>query len=189
MHCLAHSAIFLVGCFEGGRVCRQKDVQWRPTRENFTVFEEANVSDPELPGSGGGLPDSVDAHAAWFGALAHPQQVEEGNADKICCGLEDGIFGGSIVLLDVMDERDWHCQLRDGGRIFASEAFYFLTERGNAFALTLEAGTSFSSQFDGRGDGCKGLTNGLNSDFMFVTVSACPDPCSKTGEEDGLGEG
>ena len=92
-------------------------------------------------------------------------------------------------MLDVMDERDWHCELRDGGRIFASEAFYFLTERGNAFALTLEAGTLFSSQFDGRGDGCKGLTNGLNSDFMFVTVSACPDPCSKTGEEDGLDEG
>ena len=44
----------------------------------------------------------------------------------------------------------------------------------------------FSSQFQGRGDGCERFTNGLNFDFKAMAESTCPDPCSKTGEEDGL---
>ncbi len=88
----------------------------------------------------------------------------------------------------MFDEGSWDCKLWDGWWVVTSEALQLLFDWSNVCALTLEGGTTFSTQFDGRGDCCQRCTNGLNSDFIFVTVSACPDPCSIAGEDDGLVE-
>ena len=75
----------------------------------------------------------------------------------------------------------WDCRC-----IFPSESLQASLERGNEFSLRFVGGTGFSSQFQGRGDGRKSFTDGLNFDFRSVAESTCPDPCSETGEEDGL---
>ena len=64
-----------------------------------------------------------------------------------------------------------------------------LSERSNVFALTLEDGTGFSTQLEGRGDGCQRLVYGLNLDLISESVSARPDPLSEAREDDGLVEG
>ena len=73
------------------------------------------------------------------------------------------------------------------------EAFQLLLQGSNVFSLTLQDGTTygttFSTQFKGRGDGCQGLVNGLNFDLISKSVSAPPDPLSETGKDDGLGKG
>ena len=69
--------------------------------------------------------------------------------------------------------------------IVPAEPFQASLERGNEFSLRFVGGTVFSSQFQGRGDGRKRFTDGLNFDRKAVAESTCPDPC-RTGEEDGL---
>ena len=41
----------------------------------------------------------------------------------------------------------------------------------NVVSLTLEGGTLLATQFQGRGDGCECLIDGLNLDFISLAVS------------------
>ena len=59
----------------------------------------------------------------------------------------------------------------------------------NVGSLTLERGTLLATQFQGRGDGCDGLIDGLNFDCISSAVSTRPDPLSEASEDDGLVEG
>ena len=74
----------------------------------------------------------------------------------------------------------------DGWVVVATESFQAALERGKEFSWRFVGGTLFPTQFEGRDDGCQGVINGLNFDFMSVTESTRPDPCSITGEDDGL---
>jgi hypothetical protein len=49
--------------------------------------------------------------------------------------------------------------------------------------------TLLSSQFDGLGYGCERISDGRNFDFMSSTVETCPDPCSKSCDDDALFNG
>ncbi len=51
---------------------------------------------------------------------------------------------------------------------------------GIGFFVIFVDGAGFSSQLDGLGDGCKGVCDCWNLDLSSSTVSAQPDPCSKT---------
>ena len=42
----------------------------------------------------------------------------------------------------------------------------------------------FSSQFNGIGDGCQCLSNRLNLDSAAFAIVTCPDPCSKSCDND-----
>ena len=56
----------------------------------------------------------------------------------------------------MLDKGDGDDELRDGGWVLAPESLQLLTERSNVASLTLEGGTTFASQLNGRRDGCEG---------------------------------
>ena len=153
------------------------------------VFEETDVANTELFCSCGTFDLSIYCDGAWLGVFADSEKVVEGDDDEVGGGCDNGIGRVGVCVVDMSDEGCWDCKLWDGRWVISPEAFELLLDGSNVCSLALEGGTTLSTQFDGRGDCCQRCTNGLNSDFILVTVRACPDPCSIASEDDGLVDG
>ena len=54
----------------------------------------------------------------------------------------------------------------------------------DVFIFCLFEGTGLSNQTDGRCNGQEGLSNGRNLDLNASLEEACPDPCSKSTNND-----
>ena len=86
--------------------------------------------------------------------------------------------------MELGDHGDRDCKLGYCWGIFSPHSLGASLDGERVFIAGFVDGAAFASQLDGRGDGRERVCNRVNFDTVSPTVETCPDPRSKTGDDD-----
>ena len=128
--------------------------------------------------------------ASLFGGrvsvFSHAQEVVKGHTNEVIDGLLFDIRMGEAVEDEVVGNCHRHSQFGLGGRVLSPVALYLPLEGWPVDLVRLmdERGAGFSSQLEGRADGCQRLLNSLSANLIFSSRVSIANPRGK-----GLDEG